>query len=76
MTCKAELLELIRRQCVACCDGSLSEVQACTENTTCYLHPYRFGTDPFNKKRVAHAKKSKKVINQVGTWLIISKIGM
>ena len=61
MTTKTELLKIIRRHCIACCCGSRSEVEACrggkgiSEYTTCYLHPFRFGTDPFAK--VSEAKK-------------------
>lgn len=61
MTTKTELLKIIRHQCVTCCGGSLSEVEACTggkrtnEYTTCYLHPFRFGTDPLSE--VSDAKK-------------------
>jgi hypothetical protein len=75
MTTKTELLKIIRRQCVTCCGGSYAEVEACqggkktTEYTTCHLHPFRFGTDPFAKvseakreqgKRLAESRKKKK----------------
>lgn len=52
MTTKTEILKKIRQQCLTCCGGSWLEVENCTggsktnEFTTCYLHPYRFGTDP------------------------------
>jgi hypothetical protein len=52
MVTKTELLKIIRHQCVTCCGGSYAEVEACqggtgkNEYTRCYLHPYRFGTDP------------------------------
>lgn len=61
MTTKTELLRLIRKQCITCCGGSYTEVEACQggrgtdELTTCYLHPFRFGTDPFNE--VSEAKR-------------------
>jgi hypothetical protein len=55
MTTKTELLKIIRKQCITCCGGSYAEVVACqggkgtNEYTTCHLHPFRFGTDPFNE---------------------------
>jgi hypothetical protein len=61
MTTKTELLKIIRHQCVTCCGGSFAEVEACqggkrtNEYTTCHLHPFRFGTDPFAE--VSEAKK-------------------
>lgn len=62
MTTKTELLKIIRKQCVTCCGGSFAEVEACqggkrtNEYTTCWLHPFRFGTDPFNE--VSEAKRA------------------
>lgn len=61
MTTKTELLRTIRKQCLSCCGGSFAEVEACqggkktNEFTTCHLHPFRFGTDPFQE--VSEAKK-------------------
>ncbi len=62
MTTKTELLKIIRKQCVTCCGGSIAEVEACMGGkrtslyTTCLLHPFRFGTDPFNE--VSEAKRA------------------
>jgi hypothetical protein len=39
----------IRAKCVECSGGMLSEVRECRV-VACALHPYRLGTDPFNKK--------------------------
>jgi hypothetical protein len=61
MTTKTELLKIIRKQCVTCYGGSFAEVEAChggkrtNEFTTCWLHPFRFGTDPFNQ--ISEAKR-------------------
>lgn len=66
MTTKTELLKIIRKQCVTCCGGSFSEVEACqggkrtNEYTTCHLHPFRFGTDPFaevSESRKEHGRR-------------------
>lgn len=39
----------IRAKCVECSGGSLKEVNECRV-TTCALHPFRMGVNPFNKK--------------------------
>lgn len=39
----------IRAKCVECCCGSLKEVTEC-RITSCALHPFRMGENPFNKK--------------------------
>jgi hypothetical protein len=39
----------IRARCVQCCNGSVHEVKRCPV-TTCMLHPFRNGENPFNKK--------------------------
>ena len=39
----------IRAKCVECSGGSLKEVNEC-HITTCALHPFRMGVNPFNKK--------------------------
>lgn len=60
MTTKTELLKIIRKQCISCCGGSYAEVETCqggqrtSEFTECFLHPFRFGTDP---SEVSEAKK-------------------
>lgn len=92
MTTKTELLKVIRHQCVTCCNGSLSEVDRCkggkkaNEFTTCYLHPFRFGTDPFNevseakkeasKRRAAHMNRTKERNVQDGVFVIVQHVGM
>ena len=44
-------LKAIRANCIACV-GSYAEVERCTAEATCILFPYRFGKNPFRKKRV------------------------
>lgn len=39
----------IRAKCVECSGGSLKEVADCRV-TTCALHPFRMGVNPFNKR--------------------------
>lgn len=62
MTTKTELLKIIRKQCVTCCGVSFAEVEVCqggkgaNEFTTCHLHLFRFGTDPFAE--ISEAKKA------------------
>ena len=40
----------IRAKCIDCCCGNAAEVRAC-EITDCALHPFRFGKNPYHKKR-------------------------
>lgn len=67
MTTKTEILKKIRQQCLTCCGGSWLEVENCTggsktnEFTTCYLHPYRFGTDP-EKPSKARQEAGRKLV--------------
>lgn len=42
----------IRAKCIECSNGQPSEVRECTV-TACALHPFRMGSDPFNKKTAA-----------------------
>lgn len=67
MTTKTELLKIIRKQCVTCCGGSHTEVEACqggqrtNEYTTCWIHPFRFGTDPFGEVSEARKEQGRKL---------------
>jgi len=45
MTTKAELLKVIRRECLNCVGGYDGEVLRCT-SPNCELFPYRMGKDP------------------------------
>ena len=46
---KSELLKVIRAHCLDCCCGEMGEVKNCG-CSTCNLHPYRFGTDPYKRE--------------------------
>lgn len=42
-------LKAIRHKCLYdCCAGEMKEVRKC-KCTTCFLHPFRFGKNPFHK---------------------------
>ena len=45
MTTKAEILKAIRRKCLDCCVGQVSEVRNCPVQA-CDLWPFRLGVDP------------------------------
>lgn len=65
-------VKAIKEFCFACSGDSAAEVKACTV-TTCALHPFRLGKNPFRTKRemteeqkeaakvrLAEARKAKK----------------
>lgn len=39
----------IRARCIQCCNGQVKEVQLCPA-TTCALHQFRMGVNPFHKR--------------------------
>lgn len=43
-------LKAIRAKCLDCCGESIKEVQLC-QCEFCTLHPFRFGKNPFRKKK-------------------------
>ena len=43
-------VKAIRKHCLDCCCGSTEEVKSC-EITSCWLHPFRTGKNPFRAKR-------------------------
>lgn len=43
-------LKAIRANCLQCVGGSSNEVKLCTSKT-CYLYPFRFGKNPYSKRR-------------------------
>ena len=43
-------LKAIREKCKDCCCGSTLDVRYCSA-TGCSLHPFRFGRNPFRKRR-------------------------
>ena len=57
MTTKAELLKVIRRECINCMGGYIDEVSKCT-TPKCELFDYRMGKDPRpNKNKVRMGEK-------------------
>lgn len=44
-------LKAIRLKCLDCCGDSYKEVELCPVSQ-CNLYPFRFGKNPFRKKRV------------------------
>ena len=49
-------LKAIRANCLDCAGDSAANVRDC-ELTDCFLHPFRFGKNPFLKKRKLSAKQ-------------------
>lgn len=47
---KTNPVKAIREKCRDCCNGSITEIDACTVSQ-CQLHPFRFGKNPFRTKR-------------------------
>lgn len=43
-------MKAIRAKCLDCCCGSAHEVKLCT-GKNCSLYPFRFGKNPYRKKR-------------------------
>lgn len=53
-------VKAMRHKCLYdCCAGNTEEVKNCN-CTTCFLHPFRFGINPFRKKR----EESEEVLNR------------
>ena len=50
------LLTVIRKKCLDCCVGQISEVRLCTA-TACDLWPYRMGTNPFAKRTLTEEQR-------------------
>lgn len=47
---KTNPVKAIREKCRDCCNGSITEIDACTVSA-CQLHPFRFGKNPYRTKR-------------------------
>ena len=60
---KLNPLRAIREQCLYCCGGSRIEVRSCT-GKDCSLYPYRFGKNPYHKKKVL-TEEQKREINKI-----------
>lgn len=54
---KTNPVDVIRQKCVDCCGGLRAEADACNI-TDCPLHPWRFGKNPYRKKRESPKKKT------------------
>lgn len=52
-----DIRKAIKYFCLAeCCMGQKKEVKLCPSKW-CPLHPYRFGTNPFNKKNLTEEQR-------------------
>lgn len=47
----------IRQKCLDCVYDDANEVKLCP-TTTCPLYPFRFGTNPFNKKTLTDKQRA------------------
>lgn len=66
---KAEILRVIRKNCIDCMGGQSGEVLRCTcgpdSESPCEMFLFRMGKDPFpNKKKSEAAKKRFSKFNQ------------
>ena len=55
-------VKVIRQYCLDCSNGSPHEVRKCHIND-CPLYPFRFGKNPYRKKRVL-SEERKEVLRQ------------
>ena len=56
-------LKAIRLNCLDCMNGNAAEVNLCPMENKCSLWPFRFGTNPFNKKR-EYSEEYKQVLRE------------
>lgn len=66
---KRALTKVIRLKCLDCCCGSADEVKKCTCEKTCFLHPFRFGKNPFRtpmpeEQRELASKRAKEMFGK------------
>lgn len=59
MTTKAQLLKLIRENCIQCMGGAMGEVGQCTAEKSCNFWPFRFGKDPNKNEAKARAARER-----------------
>ena len=57
-------LSAIKAHCRECSGGIIDEHKNCPV-TTCFLHPYRMGTNPFRKKRVMTDEQKTKIAERL-----------
>ena len=46
----------VRAKCIDCCCGQIAEVRNCT-STSCPLHPFRNGHNPYTKRVMTDEQK-------------------
>lgn len=51
----------IRAYCLSCSNGSAHEVKSCAMDY-CELYPFRFGKNPYRKKRVLSEERKKALV--------------
>lgn len=44
-------VKVMREFCKTCMGGSAEEIKKCTAKTTCPIYPWRFGKNPYRKKK-------------------------
>ena len=49
-------LKAIRAKCLDCCCDQITEVKLCPAST-CPLHPFRFGKNPFRKRELTDEQR-------------------
>lgn len=49
-------LKAIRAKCLDCCCDQTTEVKLCSAST-CPLHPFRFGKNPFRKRELTDEQR-------------------
>lgn len=57
-------LKSIRAKCLDCCNDSSNEVKLC-KCETCHLYPYRFGKNPYVKKREYTEEQKKEMADRL-----------
>lgn len=49
-------LKAIHEKCIDCCCGQVNEVKLCPA-TSCPLHEFRFGRNPYNKRTLTDEQR-------------------
>lgn len=60
---KIPVLKAVRLKCLDCSAGSRKEVELCPVEA-CALHPFRFGKNPFRKKRNIDPEKQREILEK------------
>ena len=64
MEYKTNPVKAIREKCLDCCCGSTAEVKLC-DITSCPIHPFRFGKNPFRQKREMTEEQKKVAVDRM-----------